>query len=393
MMAGISGPLAGAAVGGGYFATPTRTVVAVSAPTALAIATDRITKNDGLVEYDVTNAPGGAFTAYLPGAVSSRGLMVAIKRIDSSASTLTLQDVGGANIDDAATLVLSGKYATLELQSDGAQWRVRNASKGAGSALPDSLSLQPAQDTTAISNVGMTIIGPDIIAAANTMLNRQGSPAVDFTDTTDTAANIIAAIPQGFKASAAAGNGWLFTYINTTSQRAVLTPGAGVTIISTGAAANASIPRLSSLQFIVTQTSPNNVFMVAVTASRLISYPPMLKYPVTQALGTTIPFSDPSDMKYLIRSGPTAAFTDTTDTAANIVSLIPGPAALNLTGLTWTLRYINTTNFPATLAGGAGVTMAPSNTIGAGYWVDFMYQITATSPAAIAITRVGSGGV
>jgi hypothetical protein len=74
-----------------------------------------------------------------------------------------------------------------------------------------------------------------------------------------------------------------------------------------------------------------------------------------------------------------------------MIAAIPGPAALSITGLTWTLRYINNTAFQATFAGGTGVTMDPNNLISPGTFRDFMYQITSTTTPAISVVSVGSG--
>lgn len=55
----------------------------------------------------------------------------------------------------------------------------------------------------------------------------------------------------------------------------------------------------------------------------------------------------------ITRTGPTSAFTDTTDTAAAIQAVWPG-----VVGSSFEFTYINKTAFDATIAGGAGVTMA-----------------------------------
>jgi hypothetical protein len=61
----------------------------------------------------------------------------------------------------------------------------------------------------------------------------------------------------------------------------------------------------------------------------------------------------------LTRSGQSSAVTDTTDTAANIVSAIPNA----FVGSTLTLVYINNGSYPVTLTGGAGVTVNNSNSL------------------------------
>jgi hypothetical protein len=129
-MPNLGSPLAGPGIGGGYSTSSIRKVTAVASPTALAIGSDNITRNDGFVEYDVTNAPGGSFASHLPGAVNCNGMIVVLKRLDASGNSLTFTDVGGATIDGSASLSLSGQYSTVELQSDGVQWVIRSASQG-----------------------------------------------------------------------------------------------------------------------------------------------------------------------------------------------------------------------------------------------------------------------
>lgn len=57
----------------------------------------------------------------------------------------------------------------------------------------------------------------------------------------------------------------------------------------------------------------------------------------------------------IARSGPVAAFTDTSDTGTNIDAAL-GAAAVN--GVSVIFRYKNTTAFAATIAGGTGVTLS-----------------------------------
>ena len=83
----------------------------------------------------------------------------------------------------------------------------------------------------------------------------------------------------------------------------------------------------------------------------------------------------------ITRTGPTAAFTDTTDTAANII------AAMNsqVIGNSWTFRLVNDTAYADTLAAGAGVTLSGQSVIPANSWAEFLM----TYSAAGAITMYG----
>jgi hypothetical protein len=102
--------------------------------------------------------------------------------------------------------------------------------------------------------------------------------------------------------------------------------------------------------------------------------------PVTATVGTTL--SAAAIVSSLItRTGPTAAFTDTTDTAANII------AAMNsqVIGNSWTLRIINDTAFPETIAAGSGVTLSGQTVVPANSWAEFLM----TYSAAGAVTMYG----
>lgn len=56
----------------------------------------------------------------------------------------------------------------------------------------------------------------------------------------------------------------------------------------------------------------------------------------------------------IARTGPTAAFSDATDTAANIITALGG----FVVGQSFTFNFKNATTWPATLTAGSGVTMA-----------------------------------
>ena len=80
------------------------------------------------------------------------------------------------------------------------------------------------------------------------------------------------------------------------------------------------------------------------------------------------------------RTGPGLAFTDTTDTAANIANALQG-----MQGASWICQYINYSGQTATIAAGAGVTLTgrsaaiPNNSMA-------MLQIYVTPAGAVTIT-------
>ena len=61
----------------------------------------------------------------------------------------------------------------------------------------------------------------------------------------------------------------------------------------------------------------------------------------------------------IIRTGSTSAFTDITDTAANIISNRTGSTTNSL----WLVTISNQTAYAETLAAGSGVTLSPATTI------------------------------
>jgi len=67
----------------------------------------------------------------------------------------------------------------------------------------------------------------------------------------------------------------------------------------------------------------------------------------------------------IYRTGPTGAYTDTTDTAANILTALAGNAwaAEVVTGTTIRLLYVNSVAYAMTLAYGSGVVKGSTNTV------------------------------
>ena len=107
----------------------------------------------------------------------------------------------------------------------------------------------------------------------------------------------------------------------------------------------------------------------------------------------------------LNRTGPVGAFTDTTDSAANIISgflgqyaFPAGPGSFSFPGVqqgtTFRLRYINSVAFAMTLAAGLGVTLGANVNVAASSVKEYLFTIingaqgqvyVATTTAASAI--------
>ena len=82
-----------------------------------------------------------------------------------------------------------------------------------------------------------------------------------------------------------------------------------------------------------------------------------------------------------------SAFTDTTDTAANITAAQPQ----FLAGQSWIYTYQNNTNAPATITGGTGVTVSGITVVPACTWAEFL--VTCTSASVVTMVGMEMGQV
>lgn len=80
------------------------------------------------------------------------------------------------------------------------------------------------------------------------------------------------------------------------------------------------------------------------------------------------------------------AFTDTTDTAINIIALLPSNAPFNTS---YKFVYQNTTNAPATLTGGVGVTVSGITVVQANSFVEYLLTYTAANTVTIVAYEEG----
>lgn len=87
----------------------------------------------------------------------------------------------------------------------------------------------------------------------------------------------------------------------------------------------------------------------------------------------------------IVRSGPTGAYTDTTDTAALILAALSDPAV----GETFEVTIKNTTAFNETVAGGSGVTISGLSLIAPNSWVS--YSLNVATASTITLTSIEAG--
>ena len=109
----------------------------------------------------------------------------------------------------------------------------------------------------------------------------------------------------------------------------------------------------------------------------------------------------------LNRTGSVGAFSDTTDTASNIINALIGVGLYNVTpvtgissgaavqpGTTVRLRYLNTVAFIATLLAGTGVTLVGTTAVAASSWKDFLITVLNGTPAQVfAATQTNASAV
>lgn len=115
---------------------------------------------------------------------------------------------------------------------------------------------------------------------------------------------------------------------------------------------------------------------------------------ITAASGVTL-LASMIKNRFILRSGPTTAFTDTTDTAANIIAAFPGIAV----GNSVIVSIGNFTGFDQTIVGGAGVSIniispqsaiiAPNNTV---EWLLIVNAVISGSQS-VTLQRIKSSGL
>lgn len=87
----------------------------------------------------------------------------------------------------------------------------------------------------------------------------------------------------------------------------------------------------------------------------------------------------------IMRTGPTGAYDDTTDTATAILALLDNPAV----GDSWEFTHVNGVAHIATMVAGAGVTLAGTTANAASKARRYQVQVTDTGTPAVTITGIG----
>lgn len=228
-------------------------------------------------------------------------------------------------------------------------------------------------------STSITTVGNGILTAAGLVggqIIRTGPTAV-YTDTTDTAANIVAALP-----GLIVGETFSILIKNATAFTQTIAAGTGVTLPLT-----VIVPAFSIANYIATVNSGTAVTLIHIDTTP-VCIGTTVTAPSSGALTTVGNGTLTAALMFggiTSRTGPSGAFTDTTDTAANIVSTFGN--LVNKIGSSTVYTYVNNSGFSATLTGGSGVTVSGITVIPAGQAAEYLITYT----AANTLTMVGVG--
>lgn len=226
--------------------------------------------------------------------------------------------------------------------------------------------------STTISTVGDGVLTAAAIKGG--VIVRNGSVAA-FTDTTATAAAIIAALGS----DAVVGTSFYLIVKNITAFTETLAAGVGVTLNGN----KNVIPGNSVGFYLVTYTSATAVTVFGIFVGALSNNSAQVITALTTVGAGTITAAGIAGQTTL-RTGSVAAFTDTTDTADAIIAAIPNARI----GVSFVWTYYNSTIATATLAGGTGVTITGGTTV-AGSGGFGRYLVTYTAASAVTIAFIG----
>ncbi len=229
-------------------------------------------------------------------------------------------------------------------------------------------------------NTAVTTVGAGTLSAAalyGRIITRSGSAAA-YTDTTDTATAIVAAV-----AGAVAGQSWEVTIKNTVAFPETIAAGAGVTL-----SGQTIVPPNSVGRFLLTLT---NVGTPAVSLQGLAVVPLTTSPPLaigtlsTVGAGTILAATIAGGIVQRTGSQSNTNFTDTTDTAALIIAALPNANA----GQSYEWTYENTTNAVATIVAGSSVTVSGIAVVPPGTWA--RYAVTVATSSTVTIAGFASG--
>ena len=233
-----------------------------------------------------------------------------------------------------------------------------------------------------IFNTNITTVGAGTLTAAalvGGLITRTG-PVAAYSDTTDTAAAIVAALPEFVS-----GATFYIRIKNATSFLQTILAGTNVTLPPTAVVG----PWQQALYYGViggTAAAPtvtfNHVVTTAISEAQSVVSPAITTL-ATNGAGTLLAAA--INGGFLNRTTVAAAFADTTDTAAAIIAANPG--LVGKIGASFVFVYANNSTGVATIGGGMGVTVSGVTTVPPGVAAEYLITYT----AAATLTMVGIG--
>lgn len=223
----------------------------------------------------------------------------------------------------------------------------------------------------------ITTVGNGTLTAAaivGGVILRSGSAAA-YSDATDSAANIIAAIP-----SPSIGDSFFVTIKNTTAFAETLTAGANVTLPTT-----VIVPANSAATYLVTLTSLAAVTFTHIQTVLTVGITPAQFSTAALAVGTLAAGLITGAAHVVLQNTGATPAAQTTRTAAQMLADFVGARV----GMSYMLRIVNTGAGTLTLTGDASVTVTGHAAVVNNTFVD--YVVTFNSPVTATIQSVGSG--
>ena len=207
------------------------------------------------------------------------------------------------------------------------------------------LAVVPLTTSPLLSSTALTTVGAGTITAAGIaggVTNRTVSTAA-FNDTTDTAANIIAALPN-----ANIGQSIIYTYFNNTLGVATLIGGTGVNSAGT----INLVPFNCWAEFLVTYTAASTIVFTLIAMGPNVAFPAS-QYTTGSAATLAAGSATGADVTHYTNSGSNS--TITARTGAQMFGDIPNRQI----GFTYTLLIRNTNATGATLTAADGTVDSP----------------------------------
>lgn len=237
-----------------------------------------------------------------------------------------------------------------------------------------------AREAAPFVSTSITTVGNGTLTAAGLVggqIIRTG-PVANFSDATDTAAAIFAAV-------GVAGGSFSILLKNATAFTQTITAGSGVTLPAT-----VIIPPFSVANYIANVVSASAVTLIHIDTTPIVidgsfTVPTV---GVINTVGAGVLTAAAFSGGLIARTGSQSGtpFTDLTDTAAAIIAAMGG--LVNKIGTAVKVVVSNTTNAVMTLGGGSGVTVSGITIIPPNTAVEYLLTYT----AAATLTMVGVGG-